>query len=60
MRCIAGDGSVGAGPCGGFNDVRKRELTPGPMLNPDESMMAWKVKSGVGGAPSFVIYKTQT
>ena len=45
----------------GFNEVRRRELTPGPSLNPDESMFAWKGKSGVGGLPhmSFVKRKPE-
>jgi len=45
----------------GFNETRRRELTPGKKLNPDESMFAWKGKSGVGGLPhlSFVKRKPE-
>ena len=47
----------------GFNETRRRELTPGKRkkLNPDESMFTWKGKSGVGGLPhlSFVKRKPE-
>ena len=40
----------------GFNSFRKREFSASAKLNPDETMLAWKGKSGVGGLPhlSFV------
>ena len=45
----------------GFNVVRAREVKAGAKLNPDESMFAWKGKSGVGGVPalSFVERKPE-
>ena len=60
------DASLATGPWAqvrwmvdGFNAVRKRELIPGPVLNPDESMVAWKGKSGVGGPFSYVLNKEE-
>ena len=37
----------------GFNCVRKRELKAGAKLNPDESMIARKGRSGMGDLPHF-------
>jgi hypothetical protein len=41
----------------GFNNVRQRELQCSGRLNPDESMFAWKGKSGVGGIPHLSFIK---
>ena len=41
----------------GFNQVRKKEVRCSGKLNPDESMFAWKGKSGVGGIPHLSFIK---
>ncbi len=41
----------------GFNEARFREILPGSLLTPDETMIEWRGKSGFGGLPHLSYIK---